>query len=111
MSASLPSVDGEADEPAEVHALVRETHQEMSRRYRDVPNRARKSQKVEVGALVWVKSEVPLPGTRKTLNPKWNGVYRVEEVVLDVYIVRSLFTGQVLQRAAAQVKPCFGREE
>ncbi len=74
VSASLTSVDGEADELAKAHALVRETHQKMSRRYRDVANRARKTQKVEVGALVWVKSEVPVPGTCKKLNPKWNGV-------------------------------------
>ncbi len=73
VSASLPSVEGAADELAEAHALVRETHQKMSRRYRDVANRARKTQRVEVGALVW---------TRKKLNPKWHGVYRVEEGVI-----------------------------
>ncbi len=42
VSASLPFVDGAADELAEAHAQVRETHQKMSRRYRDVANRARK---------------------------------------------------------------------
>ncbi len=47
ISASLPSLDGEADELAEAHALVRETHQKMSRRYRDAANHARKTQKVE----------------------------------------------------------------
>ncbi len=56
VSDSLPSVDGETDELAKVHALVRETHQKMSRRYRDIANRARKTQKVEVGVLVWVRS-------------------------------------------------------
>ncbi len=71
VSASLPSVDGAADELAEAHALVRETHQKMSRRYRDVANRARKTQRVEVGSLVWVRNEVPVPGTCKKLNPKW----------------------------------------
>ncbi len=113
LSAALPSVDGAADELAESHALVRETHQKMSRRYRDVANRARRTHRVEVGALVWVRNEVPVPGTCKKLNPKWHGVYRVEEVVLDgsVYLVKNLFTGQVLQRAAAQVKPYFGSEE
>ncbi len=112
VSTSLPSVDDEADKLAEAQALVRETNQ-MSRCYRDTVNRARKTQKVEVGVLVWVKSEVPLPGTCKKLNPKWHGVYRVEEVVLDgsVYVVKKLFTGQVHNRAAAQVNPYFGREE
>ncbi len=54
-----------------------------------------------------------MPGTCKKLNPKWHGIYKVEEVVLDgsVYILKNIFTGQVLQRAAAQVKPYFGRGE
>ncbi len=77
VSASLPSVDGEADELAKAHVLVRETHQKMLRRYSDAANRARKL-KVEVGVLVWVKSKVPVPRTCKKLNPKWHVVYRVE---------------------------------
>ncbi len=60
-----------------------------------------------------VKSEVPVPGTCKKLNLKWHGVYRVKEVVLDgsVHVVKNIFTRQVLQRAVAQVKPYFGKEE
>ncbi len=113
VSASLPSVDGEADELAKAHALVRETHQKMSRRYRDAANSARKNQEVEKVDLVWVKGEVLVPGTCKKLNPMWHGVDRMEEVTLDgsVFVVKNIFTGQVLQRAAAQVKPYFGKEE
>ncbi len=113
VSASLPSVDGETDELAEAHALIRETHQKMSRRYRDVANRVRKNQRLEVGALVWVKSETTVPGTCRKLNPKWNGVYRIVEVVMDgsVYIWESLLNGQKVQRASAQVKPYYGRKE
>ncbi len=47
VSASLPSVDGEADELAEAHALVRETHQKMLRRYRDAANGARKLRRLK----------------------------------------------------------------
>ena len=113
VSATLPSILGTEDELSEAHVLVSETHQKMTRRYRDAANRARKTQRVEVGALVWVRSETTVPGTCKKLNPKWNGVYRVEEVLLDgsAYIVKNVFTGQMLQRAAAQVKPYDGKEE
>ncbi len=48
VSASLPSVDGEADELAEAHVLVRETHQKMSQRYRDAANCARKLRKLKL---------------------------------------------------------------
>ncbi len=63
--AALPSIDGDEDDLTAAHALIRETHQKMSRRYRDVANRARKNQRVERGALVWVKSETTVPGTCK----------------------------------------------
>ncbi len=45
-----------------------------------------KTQKVEAGVLVWVKSEVSVFGTSKKLNPKWHRVYRVEEVVFRMAV-------------------------
>ncbi len=55
VGAPLPSTDGEEDDMAIVHALILEMHRKMTRRYRDVANRRRKNQKVDVGTLVWVK--------------------------------------------------------
>lgn len=111
--APLPSTDGEDDDMAVAHALILETHRKMTRRYRDVANRKRKNQKVEVGTLVWIKKETTVPGTCRKLNIKWDGIYRVVEVVMDgsVYVVENVFTGQRVQRAADHVKPYYGSEE
>ena len=113
VSAQLPSVEGEDEELAAAHALVRETHQRMARKYRSVANRQRKSQSVELNSLVWIRRETPTPGTCKKLNPRWDGVYKVVEVRLNgsVYVVENVFTGRRVQRAAAQVKPYYGDEE
>ncbi|KAG0700809.1 hypothetical protein GWK47_025451 [Chionoecetes opilio] len=110
---SLPGVEGEQDDMDVAHALIRETHQKMSRRYRDVANRKRKNQVVEVGALVWVRKETTIPGTCRKLNVKWDGIYRVVEVRLSgsVYVLKNIFTEKEVQRAAEQVKPYHGSEE
>ncbi|KAG0727867.1 Transposon Tf2-9 polyprotein [Chionoecetes opilio] len=110
---SLPGVEGEQDDMDVAHALIRETHQKMSRRYRDVANRKRKNQVVEVGALVWVRKETTIPGTCRKLNVKWHGIYRMMEVRLSgsVYVLKNVFTGKEVQRAAEQVKPYHGSEE
>lgn len=49
----------------------------------------------------------------RKLNPKWNGVYPVVEVLMDgsVYVVENLFAGNRTQRAAGQVKPYYWSEE
>ncbi len=54
-----------------------------------------------------------MPGTCRKLNVKWDGVYRVLEVVMDgsVHVLENLHTGQRVQRAAEQVKPYVGSEE
>ncbi len=93
---ALPSTDGEDDDMAVAHALILETQRKMTRRYRDVANRKRKNQKVEVGTLVWIKNETTVPGTCRKLNIKWDGIYRVVEMVIDssVYVVENVFTGK-----------------
>ncbi len=101
---------------AEAHALIQETHQQITCRYRDMANRhkkKKKNQRVEMGILVWERCETTLPGTCKKLSPKWDGVYRVVEVVMDgsVYVMRHLFPGKKVQRAAGQVEPYYGSEE
>ncbi|XP_050710073.1 uncharacterized protein K02A2.6-like [Eriocheir sinensis] len=71
VSAALPSVHGGDEEMAEAHAFIRSTHQRMSRHYRQVANRRRVNQAVEVGSLVWVKRETTIPGTCRKLNPRY----------------------------------------
>ncbi len=48
----LPGIDGTEDGVAEAHAILKETHLKMARRYRSVANRRRRNQKVDVGSLV-----------------------------------------------------------
>lgn len=109
----LPSTEEEGDDVSAARALIKETHQKMARRYRDVANRRRKTQSVEVGVLVWVRKETTAPGTCRKLNPKWDGPYRVVEKLLEgsVYVVENVFTGKRIQRAADKVKPYHGSEE
>ena len=110
---ALPTVDGDQDEMAAAHALIKDTHQKMSRRYREVANRNRKNQAVGVRSLVWVRKETAIPGTCRKLNVKWDGPYRVVEVKMDgsAYVLENVFTGTQIQRAAGQVKPYYGTEE
>ncbi|XP_076038870.1 uncharacterized protein LOC143024042 [Oratosquilla oratoria] len=109
----LPGVDGTEDEAEIAHRVIRETHHKMTTEYQNVANRRRGEQKVEVGALVWIRKETTMPGTCRKLNPKWEGPYTVVEVVAghSVYGLRNPFTGKETRRAAAQVKPYFGSEE
>ena len=110
---SLPSVDGDKDEIDIAHEIIRDTHLKMSRKYREVANRKRRNQAVSEGSLVWVKREVTQPGTSKKLNPKWEGPFKVVEVIREgsAYLLENLFTGQSVQRTAEKVKPYCGSEE
>ena len=112
VGAALPTIDGGEEELAAAHALISETHQKMTRRYRDNANKKRKNQSVEIGTLVWVKKETTLPGTCRKLNVKWDGPYRVCDIKSEysVYVVENVFTGKRTRRAAAQVKPYYGSE-
>ena len=85
----------------------------MTRKYRSAANRKRKEQKVDSGALVWIKRETTESGVCKKLCVKWNGPYQVVEVLRNGggYVVKDPFTGQMLQRAAEKVKPFCGEEE
>ncbi len=111
----LPSVDGTVEGISEAHAIVKETHAKMARKYRAAANKARKNPKVEMGKLVWVKAETTQPNTCRKLNRKWRGPYRVVEVIRDgsAYILQNIFDGKEIQRAAekVKVKPYFGSEE
>ena len=93
--------------------LIKETQEEMCRKYRSVANRGRKDCKIENGTLVWVKRETVIPGTSRKMNVRWGGPYRVVDVLRNggAYVVENSFTGQRLQRAAEKVKPYHGDEE
>ena len=112
-NSDLPSVEGTQEEIKEAHAILKETHQKMARRYRTTANRTRKNQRVDEGALVWVKTETSQPGTSSKLGAKWKGPYRVVEVIRDgsAYILKNVFTGKEIQRAAEKVKLYCGTEE
>ncbi|MPC35444.1 hypothetical protein E2C01_028867 [Portunus trituberculatus] len=110
-SLASSSIDGE-DEMATAHALIRDTYQKMTRSYQENANRNRKSQSVEIGTLVWVRKETTMPGTCRKLNVKWDGPYRVCDIIPEqsVYVVENVFTGKRTRRAAGQVKPYHGSE-
>ncbi len=107
----LPGIDGTEDGVAEAHAILKETHLRMARRYRNVANR-RRNQAVAQGSLVWVQKESTVPGTSRKLNVKWLGPYRVIEVIRDggVYLLENLFTHQAVQRATDKIKPYHSEE-
>ena len=108
----LPEVEGEPDDKEAVLEVIRETQEEMCRRYRTVANRGRKDISVQEGALVWVKRETGIPGTSRKLNVRWGGPYRVVEVIRGggAYLVEDVFTGQKIQRAAEKIKVYHGDE-
>ena len=113
VGAPLPTVPGEPEGLKVAHETIQATHKALTRRYREVANRSRQNQSVRVGSLVWVKREVHDPGVCRKLQPKWNGPYRVVEVLRDggAYLLENLFTAQTLQRTAEKVKPYQGQEE
>ena len=113
VGAPLPTVPGEPEGLKVAHETIQATHKALTRRYREVANRCRQNQSVRVGSLVWVKREVHDPGVCRKLQPKWNGPYRVVEVLRDggAYLLENLFTAQTLQRTAEKVKPYQGQEE
>ena len=64
-------------------------------------NRKRKEQRVDVGALVWIKRETTESGLFKKLSVRWNGPYQVVEVLKNGggYIDKDPFTRKQVQRA------------
>lgn len=113
VGARLPTVDGDENDVEVVRRLIRETHEKMTRKYREVANRKRKDQKVDIGALVWVKRETTESGVCKKLCVRWDGPYQVVEVLREGggYVVKDPFSGKMVQRAAEKVKPYHSEEE
>ncbi len=113
IGARLPGIDGTEDGVAEAHAILKETHLKMARRYRNVANRRRRNQAVAQGSLVWVRNESMVPSTSRKPNVKWLGPYRVTEVIRDkgVYLLENVFTHQAVQRVADKIKPYYSGEE
>ena len=107
----LPYIAATSDELPAAHEVLKKTHLNMARRFRAVANRRRENQRVEVGDLVWVKLEVGVPGTCTKLNARWEGPYRVTEVIRggSAYKLTNLFTHTELQRAAEKNKAIYGR--
>ncbi len=67
MGMRLPTLTGEEDDISIARRVIKETQEKMTRKYREVANQKRKEQKVNSGALVWVKREVNEPGVCKKL--------------------------------------------
>ena len=102
----LPEITGTAEEEEEAMKVIKEHQAKMVRKYRAVANRGRKNEAVSENAMVWVKSETPVPATCRKLNLRWQGPYKVVQVLRDggAYILRHMFNGQVIQRAADKIK-------
>ncbi len=113
IGARLPGIDGAEDGVAEAHAILKETHLKMARRYRNVANRRRRNQSDGQGSLMWIRNESTVPGTSRKLNVKWLGFFRVIEVIRDggAYLLENVFTHQKCQRAADKVNPYYSEEE
>ncbi len=113
VSVRLLEIKGTEEGIAEAHAILRETHQKMAKKFRAVANRGRRNKKVGERSLVWVKSESSLSGTCEKLNLKWLGPYRVIEVIRggSAYVLENVFDGRILLRAAEKVKHYCGSEE
>ncbi len=62
----LPSTEKGGGHVNSAHPLIKETHQKMARGYRDVANRRRKTQSVEVGVASAFRKETTVPSTWKT---------------------------------------------
>ena len=110
---SLPVIEGDEDDLSIAHQVIRNTHEKMARKFRSVANRGRINQAVKEQDLVWVKSVTPVPGSCRKLNLRWNGPYKVVEVIRggSAYLLEHSRTGQRLQRAADQIKVVHGADE
>lgn len=60
--------------------IVKRTNQEKANKWRTRANEGRKSQRVEVGQLVWVKRDCTASQTDCKLGVKWLGLFKVKEV-------------------------------
>lgn len=49
---NFPDINNTQEGVEKAHAVLRETHQNMARKYRAIINRERKNQRVEMGSLV-----------------------------------------------------------
>lgn len=109
----FPEVEGDEEGKAEAHALLLETQKKMCRQSRQIANRCRTNQRVDVETLVLVKNETPIAGTCKKLNFRWWGPFKVRTVLRDggAYVLEHAFTGQLIQRPAEKVKPYWEKGE
>ena len=111
----LPLVEDDAEDSslARAHQVIQETALEMTRKYRNVANKNRKSQTVTEGSLVWVKKETIVSGTSRKLNPKWTGPYKVQKVIREgaKYELVNIFDQTVIERAADKIKPYYSSEQ
>lgn len=92
--------------------IVRRINQGRATRWRDKANIGRKSQKVAMNQLVWIKRNYTTFQSDKKLGVKWVGQYKVKEDLRKggVYALENT-DGTVVQKAADKVKPYVGREE
>lgn len=84
----------------------------MTSSYLERANESRKNMSLDVGTLVWIYIEDPLPGTAVKLNRKWKGPYKNTKVVDEgrAYGLEDLFDGTTLRRAAGKLKKYIERE-
>ena len=112
VEATLPEVPGTSEGLTFAQELLKTTHLNMARKFRATANRYRRNEKVNEGALVWVKAETLLPGASSKLQTRWLGPYRVTECIRNgsAYRLKNVFSEAEIQRAADKVKPYVGEE-
>ncbi len=64
-----------------VTEVIEETNRNKARKWRERANLGRKNQRVEEGALVWIKRDYTASMSDKKMGVEWLGPYRVKEVI------------------------------
>ncbi len=92
-------------------AVMRRTTVEQTPKWRSRANIGRKSQRVEVDQLVWVKKDYTTSLSDRKLGVKWVGPYKVKKVLRGegAYRLEIVFDGVRIQRVVDIVKPYVGQ--
>ena len=111
----LPEDSDEVDSEnsKQIKAQIRETVKTQTDYYRNKANQSRGDDKLEVGDLAWIYKENHTPGTAVKMNRKWEGPYRVIQVIGEgrAYELVSTLSDLVVRRAAGKLKRYIPRFE
>ena len=97
----------------ELRAEIQQMLNKQTKKYRDQANVKRRNQGLNLYDLAWVYQEAPLPGTAVKLNRKWEGPFRVVQVIDGgrAYELENMFEGARFRRAAEKIKRYIARDE